>query len=446
MFDFQKKCMEYAKEQGFQAVETYGEQSTSLSLKVFQGEVDAYETSDEGGVKLRIIENGQAGEAYTEKLDASSFSFLVESAKNNAAILSGDTALLPFEGSESYHSGSYFEPTLENIKPAVLTDILLKLEHAILQMDDRVTKVTHCGASLSKVERILMNSSGLEQREQKNGLVIYAGALAEQGEEKKSGFVTRIIHRFEQLNVEEIAREVVEKAIANLGGETIPSRTYPVILQNEAASSFLSVFLSSFSAEQVEKGQSRLVNQLNEQIASSVLTIIDDPHDANAYHRTNFDAEGVATQQQTIIKDGCLKTYLHSRKSAKRFGVEPTGHAAQYSYKGSIVIAPHQFVVATGEATKEELINDLQNGVLITNLTGLHAGANEVSGDFSLAANGLYIEQGQIKHAIKQMTIAGNFFDLLQEIHRVGNDCYYGFSRVSSPSLVFSALPITVEE
>ncbi|HEY4579154.1 MAG TPA: metallopeptidase TldD-related protein, partial [Savagea sp.] len=223
-------------------------------------------------------------------------------------------------------------------------------------------------------------------------------------------------------------------------------RTYPVILQNDAASSFLSVFLSSFSAEQVEKGQSRLVNQLNEQIASSVLTIIDDPHDANAYHRTNFDAEGVATQQQTIIKDGCLKTYLHSRKSAKRFGVEPTGHAAQYSYKGSIVIAPHQFVVAAGEATKEELINDLQNGVLITNLNGLHAGANEVSGDFSLAANGLYIEQGQIKHAIKQMTIAGNFFDLLQEIHRVGNDCYYGFSRVSSPSLVFSALPITVEE
>ncbi|HEY4578525.1 MAG TPA: DNA gyrase modulator, partial [Savagea sp.] len=193
MFDFQKKCMEYAKEQGFQAVEIYGEQSTSLSLKVFQGEVDAYETSDEGGVKLRIIENGQAGEAYTEKLDASSFSFLVESAKNNAAILSGDTALLPFEGSESYHSGSYFEPTLENIKPAVLTDILLKLERAILQIDDRVTKVTHCGASLSKVERILMNSSGLEQREQKNGLVIYAGALAEQGEEKKSGFVTRII-------------------------------------------------------------------------------------------------------------------------------------------------------------------------------------------------------------------------------------------------------------
>src|SRR5690606_33047239 len=122
----------------------------------------------------------------------------------------------------------------------------------------------------------------------------------------------------------------------------------------------------------------------------------------------NFDGEGVASKTCTVLENGILKTLLHNRKTAKKAGVETTGHAYKPSYKGTVVIAPSNFIVVPGERTQDELVAEQQEAVMITKLSGLHSGANAISGDFSVAANGFYVKDGKITAPVKQMTIAGN--------------------------------------
>ena len=172
---------------------------------------------------------------------------------------------------------------------------------------------------------------------------------------------------------------------------------------------------------------------------------MDDPFHQEGFSSRNFDGEGVASKTCTVVENGTLKTLLHNRKTAKKEGVETTGHAYKSSYKGTLTVAPSNFYIVPGEKGYDDLVESLDEAVIITKLAGLHSGANAVSGDFSVAANGFYVKDGKIQSPVKQMTIAGNFFDLLKNIQEVGSDLYFSTSGIGSPSLLLKELSVTVE-
>ena len=136
---------------------------------------------------------------------------------------------------------------------------------------------------------------------------------------------------------------------------------------------------------------------------------------------------------------------LHNRKTAKKDGVETTGHAYKSSYKGTLTVAPSNFYMKPGEKGYEELVHSIDEGILVTQLAGLHSGANPISGDFSVAANGFYIKNGKIKTPLKQMTIAGNFYELLKNMEQVGADLTFSLGKIGSPSIIVHRLPVTIE-
>ena len=162
-------------------------------------------------------------------------------------------------------------------------------------------------------------------------------------------------------------------------------------------------------------------------IASDCVTILDDPMREGALMQTNFDGEGVATACRNVVEKGILKTLLYDLTTAKKAGVESTGNAHR-GYASPVVIAPYNFGIMAGDSTQEELFAAVGNGIYINECKGFHAGANAVTGDFSIESAGFMIRDGKRAEPVKSFTVAGNFFELLKQIEKLGNEVKWGIS------------------
>ncbi len=442
---FQEELLSKAQDAKFEEAEVYYEKSNSFQVKIFEGEIDSYETSEEAGVGFRGLYNGNMGYAYTEKIDEDSISFLIESAKANADVLDEDDGTDIFEGSEHYSEHSRYSEELAAVSIPDKIEFIKEVEKKTLAYDSRITSLNYCVIQDFTEERVLANNKGLSLQGKTNGLIIFVSAVAKEGEEMKTGVGVRLTRDFISLNADEIAKEAAQEALSKLGETTIPSRKYPVIMRHDASASLLAAFTPIFSAEEAQKEQSLLKDKVGEGIGAETFSIVDDPFHPEALLGKNFDGEGVATEKTMIISNGILKTLLHNRKTAKKDGVFSTGHASKASYKSTLSVAPDNLYIAPGEESQEELIAAMEEGVLITELSGLHSGTSTISGDFSVAASGFYIKDGKISSPVKQMTIAGNFFDYMNGIESVGADLKFVPGGYGSPSVKVNALSVTVD-
>ena len=188
---------------------------------------------------------------------------------------------------------------------------------------------------------------------------------------------------------------------------------------------------------------SLLSGKEGESIASPAVTLMDDPLLPGGYGSCPFDAEGSAARTKAVIDQGVLKTLLHSRKTARKQGVETTGNAARMSYASPITVAPTNYYFQPGEKDLATLMADMGDGLVITEVSGLHAGADPISGDFSLLSKGYTVEGGKRGHAVEQITVAGNFDRLLKSIRAVAPDLYFFGSSIGSPSVDVGTLVVS---
>lgn len=438
-----EQVLESGEKFGFKEMEVYFEKSANFGCGVFQGELDQYATSEDGGLSFRGQIDGKMGYAYTEKLDEDSIPFLLERAKNNAFVLESEEMDEIFEGSTAYRNEDWFSESLNTVTIPEKISLMLEIERKISEYSPKITLVN---GSLkdSTIERALSNSKGLSLHERQNYVYLYFTVVVKDGEEKKSAFTFKITRDFSTWDAEAIAKEAAEEALKGLNEQSYSNKKYPILLRRDAAADFISTFTTIFSAEEVQHGQSQLVGKIGEKIASETVTFIDDPFHPLGLSNRNFDSEGVASQELTVVENGVLKTFLHNRKTAKKDGVETTGHAYK-SYKGTLSVAPSNFFVQPGKKGYEEIIAGLQEGVLITHLSGLHSGTNTVSGDFSVAARGFYVKDGTIQSPTPLMTIAGNFFTVMNDVIEAGSDLEFSPSGVGSPSILIKELSVTME-
>ena len=142
--------------------------------------------------------------------------------------------------------------------------------------------------------------------------------------------------------------------------------------------------------------------------------------------QTTFDGEGVATRRRAVIERGVLTTLLYDLSTARRAGKESTGNGRRGSYSSPVSIAPYNLSFATGEMSREEMLTSLEKGIFITEAKGFHAGADSVTGDFSIECAGFLVENGKVTRPVKSFTVAGNFYEVLFAIEAFGNDVYWG--------------------
>lgn len=287
----------------------------------------------------------------------------------------------------------------------------------------------------------LRNSYGLNLNDEGNYFMGYTSIVAKDENSVASNGKVVMAHLFDEMNAEQIAREAVEATVAQLGASSVPTGEYHVIFHHEAMQSLLQTFWGVFSAKQAQQNLSLLAGKEGEVIAAECVTIIDDPLMKGGLATCAFDGEGSASRTKKVVDAGKLTTLLHNRRTARKQGVETTGNAARLG--GSITVSPTNFYLQPGEKSLEELMATVGEGLVINELSGLHAGANPSSGDFSLLSKGYLIENGKRGRAVEQITVAGNFYELLKNIREVGSDLTFENSSMGSPSVDAGMLKIS---
>ncbi|CEK33403.1 MAG: TldD/PmbA family protein [Paeniclostridium sp.] len=440
--EFKNILFEKALNEGFENCEVYYTDGENISITVYEGEVEKYNIDKSFGLSFRGMLNGKMGYSYTEILDDKAIDMLIKSAKEAASCIESNDIQFIYEGDENYSEVKTYSEKLENIDASKLIDIALELEKETKGYSDKVINLNACKISYSSSKNGIYNTKGLELNNKGNLLISYVIPIVEENNEKQDGIGYMIVDSIDELDTKKIAKQGVEDALSKLGGKSIPSGNYKTIIYNEAMASLLETFSDVFSAEEAQRGLSLLKGKENQCIASDIVSIIDDPLMDNGLASAPFDDEGVATFKKEIVSKGVLNTLLHNLKTANKANLKTTGNGFKSSYSSPVSVEPTNFYIEKGMKTLEELMNELDEGVIITDFAGLHSGANSITGDFSLASKGFYIKDGRKIYPIDQITVAGNFFELLKNIKDIGNDLNFPISSIGSPSVVVEGLSI----
>lgn len=437
-----KKLISRALERKFSDLEVYETTDASLSIAVFNGKVDKNEMSEVTKISIRAIYDGKMAYLGLENTEED-IEFILNNLEKNAKTLTTDEEFSIFAGSKEYPQIEKKDNDFRNYTNLDRIEMLQSLEKKIREKDARVVYVPYCNYEEASNKVRIVNSKGLDISKENSYCVVVAQVVAKEQEDVQSGFKVKVKLNYKDLNIDEIANEVVEKAVAMLNARPVPSKSYPTIIDKEAMTDLFSSFQSIFSGEAAIKKITPLLGKLGEQIMDAKITIVDDPLCKESISISPFDDEGVACYKKNVVEKGIFKTFLHNLKTAKYFHTESTGNG--FKMGSTIGVSGSNLYIEKGNVSKEEMIASLEEGLLITDVEGLHAGVNPISGDFSLKASGFLITNGKINRAVTLIVISGNFFKLMKEVQNIANDLEIGYTGIASPSLQFKAIAVSGE-
>lgn len=425
--------------------ELYCQLEDSALASAFKHEINGFSDSGEGGVCLRCLVNGRMGYASTQKLTEDSARELVRRAADNAAVL--ETAEPEF----LVGAGQEYRAVSTSNAPLPGADVLRRT--ALRGQDCLYAQPGVIDGSETEVfaERItiaISNSKGLDLQYENSVSGAALSAVVSDGREdgEKASEFKIALGELDGLDLGSAAKKAAGEARATLGAGVAPTGVMPVVFSGDAMSQLLGVYSAVFSAENVQKGLSLLKDKEGTEIAAPIVTLTDDPFYEKSPLPMPFDAEGSPTRRKNVIQGGVLKTLLYNLRTAAAAGKETTGNASKAGYDSKVGIRPFTMYLESGELSREQLLERAGSGVLITSLGGLHAGANPISGDFSLQSAGFLIEGGRKAAPVRSFTVAGNFFSLLKGITAIANDtkepASASFTSFISPSVLVEGLSI----
>jgi PmbA protein len=237
---------------------------------------------------------------------------------------------------------------------------------------------------------------------------------------------------------ETVGTIAAQRTLRKLGGRPIGMQRVPVVFESGLARALLDDIAEAVFGESIVKKASFLAGQLGKRIASECLTVVDDGRIPGGLGSRPFDAEGVATRRTVIINGGVLESYLLNTFSSKKLGLNSTGNASR-GLVGPPDVGTGNLYVESGLHPPEKIIGSVAKGLLITDLTGL--GVNIVTGAYSKAVSGMWIENGEITFPVQGITMAGNLLEMLNSIEMVGNDLQFRGS-LGSPTLLIGSMLI----
>lgn len=443
MNTFLKKLMDAAAAAGIEACEAYIVERDSFSAMVNEGEVTEYKSNLTRGLGFRGLKGGRMGYASTEAFDDEAIQQLVRGVVESAELCEDTDPEFLYDGAEPVPEMNLRNPELASVSPEEKIERVKALEKAIKEQDARIEKAARNSIRTGSYTVRIVNSFGMDRSFTEDSCVMFGMAKAKDGEHVATGFWGDGGRSFDLLDPKRIGQETVRRAVAMLGAKPVSSGKYRIVIQNEAMTDLLQTFCGIFSAEKAQKGLSLLKGRLDEKIAADCVTIVDDPLLMKGMDCRPFDAEGVPSKAHTVVENGVFRTFLHNLKTAHKDGVKTTGNASKAGYASAVHVAPSNFYIQPGEKTCEELMAAVGEGLLITEVSGLHAGANAVSGDFSLLSKGYIIEDGKPGRAVEQITVAGNFYELLQNIQGLGSDLIFPLGGIGSPSVDAGELSVS---
>ena len=437
-----ESIFDYASREGIEDIEVLLQAGRTFSVRVHQQEIEEFKYADSRGIGVRVVQDNKEGYAYTERLDIDSLSMIVDEAVSSCRYVeSEDPVTLAAHPSVDAGLALYSEK-LETVTVDQKIDTAMRLESLARARDKRVVNVPQAVMGDSVSYSRVANSRGLDKKEQRNYAYAYVGVLTQENNEKRSGMEFVQTRDFDQIDPDDLSAKSVAKGVNLLNGRGLAPGSSPVVLNNEAMASLLSAFSAVFSAKSVQEGRSLLKGRLGEAVGNPVVSVIDNGLHPDGFSTSAFDAEGFPSQRTALVQDGILKSYLHNTTTASNDCVASTGNAAR-GYKGSLVVSPTNLYLEPGPAREADLFKRHESAIEVVSVQGLHAGANAVSGDFSLLAEGFLYQQGKRLHSLKPFTISGNILQLLHDVELVADNFRFNMSSIGSPSVLVRSLSVS---
>ena len=428
---------------GAEAVEAYAEESRQTEVKALRGEVEGLEFAESRGVGVRLIRDGKFGYAHAADPSIDEVREALARARENAMLTEPDEFnLLPAAVAFTPIPELFREDSAE-VATADKVQMALDLERRLVSSDPRVAKVdlAQVGDAVSRVA--VASTAGVDAEYARTDAWVVAVTLAVEGNETQTGFSYRIARSLDELGCDAVADEAIERAVRMLGAAKPPTAKVPIVLDQFAAEEFLGVLASALNAENVLKGRSLFADMVGQQVGSDLFTLVDDGTILDGPGAAPFDGEGVPSGRTELFTAGRLNGFLHDTYTAARMGngQRSTGNAKRGSYKGSPGVGTSNFYLDNGSTPFEELLRQADGGVLIAEVTGVHSGANPISGEFSVGATGLRIEAGALGEPLREMTIASTLPQMLAGITGLGDDLRF-FSSVGTPSVLIGEMTL----
>jgi PmbA protein len=423
------------------AVEVSGSLRTDMEVIAFKGAVAEYVKSKAGAWSVRALSGERIGTAYTEKNDSGALAETIAAARRNARFMDEDpgNGLSENQGEAMFTIGEADAMLSET----VCRDLALGLDRRCQDLDSRIVNVPKAVCGCGEYQSIVATSGGLYRELTQRFAFLFAYVVGSEGEKTESGMHVSCVRSFSALDVENVARATVQKTLDLLGGREPESGNYPCILAREAASGLIGAFLGNLDAEAMQKGMSKLAGKQGQKLGSVEFTLIDDPA-APGFGKAPFDDEGVDASKLVLFDQGVFVQPLYTIYSARKDGVRSNGRGFRPSAKSPLRASAINAFIPNGDASFDGLVSSFDRAIVVTELHGLHAGLNPVSGDFSCSAKGFAIRSGKKDGALRNFTISGNFYDLIQRIQRRADDRRLDTqSHFSSPSLAVESLAVS---
>lgn len=414
------KLQEACRAAGITEVAVYHIEKDGFSVSTMNGQVDANSVYHYSESYVRGVWGGHIASVYVERDDDAEIENIVARIRASAAVTESEDPYFIYAGDPEYPTLPEVSHDFDSYTQAEKIELCRKMESYVRERSPYTT-LTQASIEAETTRVSIENSNGLSvSREGSDAAVVCVAVHVKDGDTKQ-GFYFDLVDNFSEINYDKLYQNAVERPLASIGAKSVPSKAYPVVFENKQFASLLGCFLSAFSGEAVVKRVCLLADKLGKKVFGDNITLVDDPFLMESHRKVTFDDEGVAARRKTVVEKGVLKTFLHSLKTAKMLGAEPTGNGFM-SGSGVITAGPTNLALVGGNKTREELLAPISEGIYITSMMGQHAGVNAVSGAFNLQASGFKITDGKLGEPITLFVVSGNIVDLLNDVVDIAND------------------------
>ena len=403
-----------AKKAGADAADAMLVDSASTSVGIRLGAIETLERAESGDLGLRVFVGKRQAMVSSTDRSASTLNDMVERSVAMAKLAPEDE----FCGLADPSDISREWPVLDMADATELPS--QKLIDAVRAAEDAARAVkgvtnsegSETGTSTATVT--LAASNGFVGTYRRSSFSLSTSVIAGEGTgmQRDYDYASRVFYA-DMPTPESIGQRAGERAVMRLGARKMPTGQYPVVFAPRIAGSLLGSLLGAISGASVARGTSFLKDKMGEQLFPANVTIIDDPFRARGLRSRPFDAEGQIPQKRNVIDKGVLTTWLMDLRSARQLKLRSTGHASR-SPGGVPSPSASNFYMDAGVLNPLQLIRDIKQGFYVTELMGM--GVNGVTGDYSQAAAGFWIENGEITFPVNEMTIASNLKDMYRNL------------------------------
>lgn len=435
-------AVEAAKQAGAELAEAYVQFSTSLDIRVRNGQVEDVRRATSRGVGIRVTRAERTALVHTNDISGIPLMQMAARAVEITHALPGGAEQPIYAAPRQIDAFAHSDPDLLAEPIEKRTARLIETERAMLA----VAGVSRSGGtnwSETDSEVALVNSLGLSLYAPSCQIQLSAEAIAERDGESYSG------SRYVEVPARRLLPDMIacgedagRRAVEMLGARPVATTRAPVIFTPRTGWTLLAALNGALRGDNVVRGRSYLAGRLGEPIAAPGVTIRDNPHRPDSPGRHAFDAEGTPTQNLALVDHGLLAGYLTDLHSATELGLAPGGHATRGSYAQGTDIGTSLFYMEPGAQTPEQILAECDRALLVTQLSGWWVGISPAQDSFSSAAMGIWIEKGERAYPVRGVTIAGSLLEMLRGIDRVGNDVEF-FNSTTTPTFRVSEMAIS---